>query len=193
MLKRVLPPASEPISIEEAKEHCRVETDTENTMILGLIIAAREYCETFQRRALITQTWELWLDDWPEVGQIMIPLPPLQTIDSIRYYDVDDNEFTMDPGDYFVDTKNEPGWVALNYGSAWPTITLRPVNGVCITFTAGYEVEGSDGAALVPESVKLAMKLLVGHWYENREASGNANLKDIPLGVHPLLWGERIL
>jgi uncharacterized phiE125 gp8 family phage protein len=193
MLKRVAPPSSEPISVEEAKEYCRVETDTENAMILGLIMAAREYCETFQRRAFITQTWELWLDDWPESGQIMIPLPPLQGIDSVKYYDVDDNELEMAANNYFVDTKNEPGWIALAYGSAWPTITLRPANGVCITFTAGYDAEGSDGAALVPESVRLAIKLLVGHWYENREASGNANLKDIPMGVASLLWGERIL
>jgi len=185
-LKLKTPPASEPVTLTEAKLHCRVEVNTDDTLITALITAAREYCEGFQRRAYITQTWELWLDRWPRKGYIMIPRPPLISVDSIYYYDVDDVdvEFT----DYFWDTKNEPGWVILTYGSSWPTETLRPANGLCITFKAGY-----GNAAAVPQKIKQAILLLVGHWYENREAVAitGAVPKDIPKSVDALLWLDR--
>lgn len=190
-LKLVIPPIIEPVSLEEAKLHCRVETDADDSIIEGWIKTAREYCEKFQNRAYCQQTWELWLDDFPKVGQLQIPRPPLILVDSIKYYDVDDVEYDFDPTEYFVDTKNEPGWVALNYGSTWPSETLRPANGVCITFTAGYEPGEYDDAENVPSDVKSAIKLLIGHWYENREATGAANIKDIPKGVDALLWMDR--
>jgi uncharacterized phiE125 gp8 family phage protein len=188
-LKLIVPPIEEPVTKEEAKNHCRVETDDDDTLIESLITAAREYCEGFQGRAYCPQIYEFWLDSWPKVGQIKIPRPPLISVESIIYYDVDDMPHDFDVDEYFVDIKNEPGWVVLNYGSVWPTETLRPANGVCITFMAGYESD--DYGTAVPQKVKQAILLLIGHWYENREAMG-PNLQDIPKGVDALLWMDRV-
>jgi uncharacterized phiE125 gp8 family phage protein len=192
-LKLLIPPFVEPITLEEAKKHCRIETDDENTLIEGFIKAAREHCEKFQNRAYCQQTFELWLDAFPTVGQIQIPRPPLISVESIKYYDVDNVEHEFSDEEYFVDTKNEPGWVVLNYGSCWPTETLRPANGVCVIFTAGYEPGDYDDAENVPADVKSAIKLLVGHLFENRESTSATDLKEIPKGVNDLLWPDRIL
>lgn len=190
-VKVLTPPAIEPVTLEQAKTHCRIDTDDEDPLIEGLIQAAREHCETFQNRAYCEQTLELWLDKFPAVGQIRLPRPPLLSVESVKYYDVDDEEFEFSPSEYFVDTKNEPGWVVLNYGASWPTETLRPANGICVTFVAGYETSGgSDETNMVPQAVKQAMLLLIGHWYENREAAG-PNLNEIPKGVDALLWPNR--
>jgi uncharacterized phiE125 gp8 family phage protein len=164
-------------------------TSVENDLIEALITSARQYAEDFQRRAYITQTWELWLDDWPEGDYIQIPLPPLQSVSSVKYYDTDDTENTFSTDDYFVDTKSEPGRVSLNYGEVWPTTTLRPANGVCVTFVAGYGDNRSD----VPKKVKQAMLLLISGWYENREsyhATGGIP-KEAPFAVNALLWQDR--
>jgi uncharacterized phiE125 gp8 family phage protein len=102
-------------------------TLVEDDYLTSLIVAARRSAEKFQRRAFITQTWELWLDKWPDKGYIQIPLPPLQSTDlSVKYYDTNDTEATFSSDNYFVDTKSEPGRVALNYGEVWPATTLRP-------------------------------------------------------------------
>jgi len=189
-LKLITPPASEPITLAEAKPHLRVDITDDDTLITNLIIAARQYCEKFQNRAYITQTWELWLDVWPEKDYITIPLPPLQSVVHVKYYGTDDTEYTMDTADYFVDTKSEPGRVALAYGKSWPTTTLRPANGVAVQFTAGY----GDAASAVPETVKQAMYLLIGHWYENREATLAGTVsREVEFAVHSLLWQERIV
>lgn len=187
-LKLITAPTTEPITLTEAKLHCKVETDADDNLITALITAAREYCEGRQRRAYITQTWELWLDAFPDEPYIKLPRPPLVSVSSVKYYDINDSPTTISSGDYYVDSKSEPGWVSLNTGVSWPSTTLRPVNGVCITFVAGY-----GDAEDVPQMVKQAMLLIIGAWYDQREnfiASG-AVPKEIPLGAQSLLWLDR--
>lgn len=190
-LKLITAPTVEPVSLDEAKAHLRIDEDNtvENTLLNSLILSSREFCEGFQHRGLITQTWELWLDAWPDKDYIQIPLPPLQSVTSVKYYDTDDTEATFSSDYYFVDIKSELGRVALNYGEVWPTTTLRPVNGICVTFVAGY----GDAATDVPERVRQAMLLLISHWYENREpiSTSGAMPKEIPFSVESLLWQER--
>lgn len=166
----------------------------EDDLLTALITVARDYCEGFQNRAYITQEWELWLDDWPHEDYIRIPLPPLQSVEAIKYYDTDDTEATWDSGDYFVDVKSEPGRVALNWSEVWPTTTLRPTNGVLVEFTAGY----GDLASDVPQRVRQAMLLMIGHWYEHREAvviseGRTVSTVEVPLAAKALLWLDRVV
>jgi len=127
----------------------------EDTLLAAQITAAREYCEGFQNRSYITQTWELWLDGWPANDEITIPLPPLQSITSIKYYDTANVEAIFAAENYFVDTKSEPGRVVLACNKSWSSTTLRPLNGICIEFVAGY----GAAASAVPQTVKMAISL----------------------------------
>ena len=56
-------------------------------------------------------------------------------------------------------------------------------------------VTGVDGAADVEEQVKLAIKMLVAHWFENRTAVsfGNTIPREVPLTVKSLLEPGRII
>lgn len=189
-LKLVTPPTIEPVTLDEAKLHLKVDGADDDNSILGLITAAREYCEGFQNRAYITQTWQLWLDSWPNGSVIPIPRPPLQSVASVLYYGADGAEYTMAAAEYFVDDKSEPGRLALNYYKTWPAVTLWPANGVCVEFTAGY----GDGAEAVPQKVKQAMLLLIGQWYENREAAIAGIVSgEIEFAVRSLLWLDRVV
>ena len=164
-------------------------TSVEDTLISSLITAAREDCEKFQNRAYINQTWELWLDEFPRRDYIDIPLPPLSSITSIKYYDTANVEATMTITDYFVDTKSEPGRVVLAYGKSWPSTSLRPANGVCVTFVAGYGALATS----VPQTVKSAILLMLGHLYEHREAVSDKPMSEIPMAVESLLSKDRIM
>lgn len=189
--KLIVPPAEEPVLLAEAKAHLRVETADEDTLITSLVAVARQKCEAFQRRVYCTQTWELWLDGFPGESVIELPHSPVQSVTAIKHYDADDVETLFPATDYFVDTVSQPGRVVLRSGKSWPDATLRSANGVCIVYVAGY------GAAVdVPETVKHAIKLLVGHFYENREAvvvgSGLA-ATIVPETVEALLSMDRVL
>lgn len=158
----------------------------EDTLLTGLIQAAREYVEGYQNRALCTQTWELVLDDWPDDDYIEIPLPPLQSVTSIKYKDETGAETTWDGANYIVDPDSYLGRVVLAYGLSWPTDDLYPAGAIRIRFVAGY----TD----VPATTKAAMLLLIGHWYENREAVNIGNItSEIPFSVKSLLDMNRVI
>jgi uncharacterized phiE125 gp8 family phage protein len=160
---------------------------TEDTLISGYIKAAREDCESFQNRSYINRTYELWLDEFPSKDYIELPMPPLVSVTSLDIYDTS-NVKTSDTTltDYFIDTKSEPGKLCLAYGKSWPSTTLRPNNGVCVVYTAGY---GATSAS-VPQNVILAMLLLITAAYEHRSGK---ELDQSIKAAESLLWKERVL
>lgn len=161
---------------------------TEDDLINSLITAARQHVENILRRALITQTWELWLDDFPSRNYIEIPLPPLQTTSfTIKYYDTADTEATWAATNYLIDVKSEPGRAVLNYNCQFPSTVLRDANAVCVTFVAGY-----GAAAAVPKAIKQAILLIIGHLYEHREAAIEKTLTELPMAVESLLFPYQI-
>ncbi len=175
----ILNPEVEPISLAEAKAHMVVEYGNDDALISSLITAAREYVQEVQWRSLIKQTRELQLAAF---GNRAIPLSygPVQEITSIKYIDVNGTEQTLSADTYYLDAVNEQ--VVLAYQKDWPSTRYQP-DAVKIRYICGYGDAGSD----VPESTRAAIKLLVGHWYANREAASPVNLKDIPIGVDNLL------
>jgi uncharacterized phiE125 gp8 family phage protein len=187
-LKLATAPASEPVTLAEAKAHLRVDISDDDTLIDGLIASARRYFEEAARRALITQTWRLSLDGWPSGDEIELPRPPLQSVTSVIYKDQDGNATTWAAANYIVDTDSEPGRIVLAYGQSWPTGVLYPANPIQITYKAGY----GDAGSSVPTQMKQAILLLIGHYYENREDTiAGTTIKAIPLGVHSLIWLNR--
>ena len=185
-------PALEPVSLDTAKSHCRVEVDEDDDLIESLVTVARRTAEHWRNEALITQTWNLLLDAWPEGDALRIPNPPLQSVSSITYKDTDGDEATFAAANYIVDTDKVPGAVVLAHGASWPGTALYPTSPITVQFVAGY----GDTANDVPEEVRQAMLLMIGHWYENREEvavgrSAVVRAEQIPLGARFLLGFER--
>jgi uncharacterized phiE125 gp8 family phage protein len=202
-LKIITEPTQEPITLAQAKEHLRVDGTDEDDVISNLILTARKYCETYQNRAYAQQTIELTLDNWPDcLEPIELPRPPLISVESVKYYTTDNAENVWDISQYYVDYDNEPGRISPNYSVIYPSDVLRPINGIKVRYTAGYApkiINNSDGStsadycANVPQTVKQAMLLLIGDWYENRDASmTRAASKDVDFSVKALLGFERV-
>jgi len=180
-LKLVTAPAEEPVSLALAKAHLRVTASEEDALIQSLIIAARDQAETFTRRRFITQTWDLVLDCFPW-WRLELPNAPLQSVSSITYIDTAGGSQTLDAAKYLVDAKTDPGRLEPAYGEVWPTTRLQ-MNAVTVRFVCGYGL-----AAAVPQPIKHAMLLLIGHLYQNREAIVVGELpQELPLGVQSLL------
>ena len=164
-LYTVTAPSVEPISLADAKLHLRVDVDTDDDLINAIIKAARQRLEIDARVALITQTLEMRLDCFPVDGDdILLLRPPLQSVTSIKYVDTDGVEQTWSSDDYAADIYSTPARIRPAYGEVYPT--ARSVNNaVTIRYTAGY----GDAATAVPDDLLQALKLLIGHFYENRE------------------------
>mgnify|MGYP003625612199 CR=1 FL=1 len=86
-LTRTVAPAELPVSLEEAKQYCRVEHDDENLLIESLIVAPVDYLDGpsgIRGRAIIEQQWLLELDAWP--SRLALPIEPVSTV-TVQYLD----------------------------------------------------------------------------------------------------------
>lgn len=166
---------------------------TTDPIVNSLIKTARMSAEDFTRRALITQTWDLKLDAFPS-GAIVLPLPPLISVTSVTYTDTAGASQTLTvTTEYLVDAPAGPqaerGRVYLPYSVEWPS-TRGIENAVVVRFVAGY-----GAASAVPEKIKSAMKLIIGHLYENREnvviTERGSIVQEMPQGAEALMWPYR--
>ncbi|HBR33191.1 MAG TPA: hypothetical protein DD734_01045, partial [Firmicutes bacterium] len=92
MQKRlVIPPANEPVTVEEVKLHTKIEYDIEDKLLETWITSIREIIESSWGKACITQTWELIFDAFPRLP-IEFPRSPVQLVETVSYFDADGNE-----------------------------------------------------------------------------------------------------
>lgn len=164
-LKLKTAPLVFPLTLAEAKPHCRVDHSDDDALIDTLIAAATSHLDGYSGilgRCLIEQTWELYYDTFPS-GDLKIPLGNLISVTSVEYVDPATLLYvSWAASNYEVDAVSLDGWVIPVNG--WPTIADTS-NAVRVTFKAGYGVT----AATVPAAIRAAMLLLIGHWYANRE------------------------
>ena len=157
-------PLVEPISLAEAKAHCRIDTDAEDLLVASLILAARMHIERSLDVALIEQSWSLYLDAWPDRHWLRLPLAPVISLDAVRLYSPTDTNITLDASLFLLDRAGSKPRLFRRDGLAWP-MPGRNANGIEIAFTAGYGATADD----IPMPIRLAIKMLVAHWYEARE------------------------
>lgn len=181
-LVRVTAPVAPVVTLAEIKKHCRAEYFTDDDAYLAeLVEVATAYVEGPNGIGicLLPQSWRLSLDYFP--CEIVIPLGPVTAITGIAYTDSAGDPATLLTWRADFDASLCRIWPARD--EAWPVSTLHP-GAVKVTFTAGYSV--------VPADLKAAIKLLVGNLYENREATTETKITDLPLGVSAILERYRV-
>ena len=165
-LKRVTAPAVEPVTLAEAKAHCRVDTSADDALMQGYITTAREWVEDYIDRALVTQQLVMKLDAFPP--EIELPRPPMiasgtATSVTITYVTGEaGGTATLSASEYRVDRDSTPGAIRTLYGGSWPSHLLDQ-NSVTVSWWAGY-----GDAASVPQRVKSALLMCVHELYEKR-------------------------
>ncbi len=166
--------AVEPITLDEAKLHLRVDSAADNALITSKIVTARLLIEKETGRVLITTVLAMIYD---EVGESFeLPYPPLQEVTKIETIDDAGTKTEVSSAIYDVDTSaNVPGRVKLKNGNSWPT--HRGFASFIVTFKAGY----GDTELDVPELIREAILQTIAHLYENRSA------QDMPNGAKLLV------
>ena len=154
------PPASEPISLTEAKLYLRVDTTADDALITALITAARETVERYTSRALVTQTITQVLDCFPGFG-FRLAVHPVQSITSIAYKDSNGDTQTLASSIYMLDNYEMPNAVVLKANQAFPSV-YDETNAVTVVYVAG------EAAGNVPKAILQAMYLTISDFYENR-------------------------
>jgi hypothetical protein len=195
-------PMVEPVTASEIKQFAHIPHSVEDTLIEGWIKTARIEAENYQRRAYISQVFEMSFDEFPAMP-ISLDRPPLLQLMQISYWDYLDQEYilyfdgtnpvltTEEAGtepetnsDFIIDTDREPGRVGFAFGKCWPGVTLRPLNSVKFRYAAGYGLTADS----IPQTVKDAIMVFCTHMNENR-----AGETEFPRAFYDLLEKDRFI
>ncbi len=181
-------PSAPLLTLDEVKRHCRVELPQpdDDAVLNGLMLAATAYLDGYSGvlgRALINQTWRINLSCWPAC-RLRLPFSPVSSIVSIKYYDAANVQQALSAANWsLLEDARSPyaGW-ALN--ASLPSLYER-ADAIEVLFVAGYGAT----ADTVPEAIRVAAKILIATWFENREASvvERATLEKLPFSVDALL------
>jgi uncharacterized phiE125 gp8 family phage protein len=168
MFNRITGPAAEPVSLAEAKAHLRVDLSDDDAMIGRQIAAAREWVESQTGRALISQSWRMTLDSWPEDVALALIRPPVQSVTAVRTFAADGIASVWAGANYAVSFCAEPQRL-VRLVPAWP-IPGRAQMGIEIDIVCGYGALASD----VPAALRQAVLLKTAQLYERRGEDAGA-------------------
>lgn len=155
---------AEPITMQQVKEHLRVNFDDEDSLIYALLVASREYAEKATSQAIIPQTIKAYYPALPSTaGSLSLPLSNAVTITTVKYLDSAGVQQTLSSSEYYL-TVGQPNTVYFTAGAA--AVTAQP-DSVEITYTAGF---GSSPYKPFPQSIRAAILVMTADLYENRES-----------------------
>lgn len=187
----VTPPATDPVSLAEAKEHIHVDHNDEDVRIAGLILTATRKLDGqsgLLGRCLISQTWRMTLDRFS--NEIVLPLPPCISVDRISYLNSAGDEVDVDAADYRVTGLGslDGARIRAARGKSWPN--TFDTGSAFVEFTCGFGDDPED----VPEPLRTAILMHVGHLYEHRESVtlGTGFITETPHGYEDLIRDYRL-
>jgi uncharacterized phiE125 gp8 family phage protein len=194
------PPEGYPVTLAEAKAQLRITDASEDSVIEAMLQASCETIESETRRALVTQQWELHLDQFPTLGSagvpyIDLPFPPCQSVDEVAYLDASGAYVAVDPAAYRValpaGPKAMPARIWPPNTAYWPQLYSGEMDSVRVTFTAGYVDEPAGDGQVFPPPLRAAILLMLADLYCNREGTMAVNVKPSPT-VEALLGPYRV-
>lgn len=162
LLTRVTAPASEPVSVEEAKLYLRVDGSEEDTLLGDMIVAARMVAEETLKRSLITQSWKLAYDDYlPDM--VLLPMGPVNAIDSVTVVNRDTSTQAIESDVYYLNAARDTllldsvifGFrIEIVYGTGYGVASAVPQpirHGMLAHIAAMYDARGLDASVTLPE------------------------------------------
>lgn len=189
----VAPTVTDLITVDFAKSALNITTSDEDAFITMLIETAYDLLGGYDGmvgKALLNTTYTFKTRNFEELMDL--PGGRVSSVTEIRYIDGDGANQTFDVGNVMIITDGDSAYLETLPGVAWPGSLQDRADAIEIDYVAGY---GGTGAS-VPATIRQAALLLIGHYYEHREAvttTGPSNFpKKLEMGVESLIAKEKI-
>ncbi len=180
-LSLVTPPTDIPVSVADMKQHLRLLSSDEDAVVQGLIAAATGWLDGpngVLGRCLVQQVWRQEFTGF--CARLRLAMPDVSAV-SI-FYDDGQAVQAVPASEYEIVTSAGAAWIRFHDTFAWPAVAQDVAFPVWANITCGF-----GAPADVPAQIKLAIKMLVAMWFENREAAQPRGLDELPLSVRALI------
>jgi uncharacterized phiE125 gp8 family phage protein len=168
-------PASEPVSLAEAKSQCRIDgTDSDGDLNL-YISAARIFVEEYTGTKLVSQTALMQGQSFCDLRSL--PAAPVISVSSVKYLDALGVEQTLDTAVYESILVGLTPQIRLKINQVWPSVRPCVSDAVRVAAVVGY--------ASLPVPLKSAILLIISSWFDSRSVG------PVPDGAYALLANYR--
>ena len=160
-MQLITEPASEPVTLDEAKLFLRIDTTDDDALLASLITASRRLIEQTTRKCLLQQTWRFGVDRWPVTSLLRLPLAPLMSLSMVTVMDGTGNRLAQNLANFQINPTSVP-----------PTIQAKPLPPISMACEGGIQVDAVFGygttAASVPQPLRVAVLMVLAQFYETR-------------------------
>ena len=201
------------VTLDEIKQHLIVDHDDDDVLITRYVLAALAHAEAYCDRSFRVRRHQVIGDGWPCDG-MLLQYGPVRRIDEVTYYDTDGAQQTLDASLWRIlptrhghrlvfystppSVECRPDAVSINYLAGYGALPGASPDSQGLPYTLPIVLGGDDGARLdvnarLPDNVKHAVYMLVGHWYENRETVIAGTISSpVAIAAEALLDLERV-
>lgn len=175
-------PAAAPVTLEDFRDHVRVEHRDEDMLIQSYLDSAASLMDGpsgILGRCMVSQKWRQDFAGWS--ARLALRLPDVSAAE-VTYTDAAGAELIVDPADYEIVEDIGGAVLVFTPGFAFPTlgVSARPLR---VTMTAGYGAPRD-----VPFALRQALMMLAAHWRSTREAVlVGVSVASVPLGFEALI------
>ena len=187
-----------PVTLETVKEHLRCEDSADDSLITSLMTAAVSYVQEVTGVIFVYSRINNRYNSFPSQSQALSVTPefvtgsslsatslalsyPSKATGSIATLSLLDGDFTYAIlNNYALLIPSAAGWAVDDLDTESP-------RGV---FLQAQVVPPTSSSANGWQQLVVAVKMLVGHWYANRESVSDARLAEVPMGVQMLLQNQ---
>ena len=159
----ITPPAGDLVSLPELKAHLRVDHAEEDGLIQTLGLAAMGYLDGWAGVLGRAIQPQTWRVTAERAGEVILPLPDVSA-------------------------------AVADYGAGPEALVVVSGNlGAVVTVTGPCSIDFICGMAAQQQAIAaVIVKMLVGHWYENREAVNIGNItSQLPMAAEMLITALR--
>jgi uncharacterized phiE125 gp8 family phage protein len=180
-LSIVTPYTTAVISTATVKKHLKVDVTDDDTLIANLVTVATKAVETYTNTFILDTTVKMIGDTWSDISELY--KNPVKSVSNIKYYDTTDTLVTLTDTAYLVDNISKPTRINLGVNQEWPNLSERKM-----AVEVNYVVGNGDTQGDAPLLIQQAMLLMIGNWYENRQAVVTGSIAtEIPMAAKMLL------
>jgi uncharacterized phiE125 gp8 family phage protein len=174
------------VSLSSLKLHCAIDADETyyDDMLTEMHDAAVEWLESKTRLVFRESTVVIYYGEFGET--LVLPVWPVNSLTSISYEDK--NGDTQSLTNYQAELLSPPATIYPAPNETFPETEVERKKAVTVTVNAGYET-----IAEIPKMVNHAIKMLVAHWFRNRETVlVGSSSKELEYAVNALMVQSRV-